>query len=531
MPQIPFESQRITASPVAIQGPDASQAGLEWGAVAVAGKRMTELGGALAEIQEKERQADRVMQFQKARHALEMDTETAKAGFSERQDHQNFETEYWGAVPQMMEKYREIVTDPEVWARFEPYAQMEIEKTGLVIRRDARVKRNVEYEAFNDSLYKKDLAAYAVEPDDARRQEIKSSMIMSIMAAREAGIYRADKAQKLLDGIDANAEEYRAEAEIEAGRPEGVYRDLMDPKKYTNLTSDRRVELRTKARRRSIELYQEKERIEREAQEDTLEKAFDMMRDPKIPMRDKVNQVLAWREKDAATGIRLMSPATAERFLSDLQTGGAGGKGKTDAVAWANIFERMYADDPKDRPTAAELLALRQTGKLSEGDYESFMKLGVSIKVQEKKALKEKDKEFYQEAKDRVKDYKKIVEATIGTKNATQKELAQRVMTRIQQQANLLKPGDDLDRINKYADYMIEWTKESWFKGKTLATLKAQMEGEALKGTVPGKAKSSPPAAPAMTEKDARAKLTAQGITGKDADTWIEKYRAAGKVE
>lgn len=76
--------------------------------------------------------------------------------------------------------------------------------------------------------------------------------------------------------------------------------------------------------------------------------------------------------------------------------------------------------------------------------------------------------------------------------------------------------------LDVYKKFKEKAKKEAWFGYDFKSLLRTLPQGKPLVNT---------PKTDALSEADARKQLTGKGITGKDQDVWITKYRTAGKVK
>jgi len=525
---IPDTSGGVPVNPAA--------AALPYEAMEKAGKTIANVGEEGMRYAIVEQRAERALKALKLETDLKNDIDKTAESYAMRSDYSNFDKDIQTNITQLKAKHVDSINDPVLKRAAEATFTGQAYILQKTIRDKKRVLMTEEGQNRFDVNLGNALKEYVYATDPGEKEIIKKKIELEGYEMENSHILKLGSTAKVMQTFDQKADLLHAKELIQAN-PEVAFASLSerdDKGQYTrliNLSPENRISAIKEARSAVLSNYYENERKERDLQEATKSDLFNKLDNKAYSRQKLLAEVQAAEQKDPVTGMRRLSPETAHAMRRTILHGDEGGEG--NSAEFIRLGNRIMGGQMKSTDEIVQSTGLKANEKkVLAGMFWQEGRRDDKAQTAEEKA---KEMAFKQNKKFIIDTANKQIDGLFpGTSEgdkAMKNSLKANVLT-----ASGNYNADNISDFGKYVDDTLKYAKEQT-TGIFSASKKKVAEAilkvvQPTPGTTPkATAPTTQPKGTVISEQDARTKLTAQGVIGKDQDDWIAQYKAAGKVK
>ncbi len=525
---IPGESGGVNVNP--------QMAGLPYEATEKLGQTLANTGEAGMRYAIAEQRAERALKAVKLEQDMKNDVDATAESYAMRSDYQNFDKDIQGNIDALRKKHVDSIEDPVLKRAAEATFGKQSYELQKVIRDKKRVLMTEEATNRYGVKYNNALKEYAYATDPDEKEFIKNNVALEGYELEKSHLIKLGSTEKLMQTFNGKAANNYAQ-ELIAQNPEVAFAALTerDAKgqyaKFTDLDPEDRIARQKEARSAVVTNHYETERKERDLQEATKSDLFNKLDNKAYSRQKLLAEVQAAEVKDPVTGMRKLSPETAHAMRRMILKGDGDDEGGNSAE-FIRLGNRIVNGQMKNTDEIIQSTGLKSNEKKVLANM--FWTQG----RRDDKAQTAEEKVISDTFKNNRKFIIDSANKTIDSLFPVAGDKSNKAMN-TSLKANILIASEryDADTINDFRQYTDDTIKYAQTEASKTFSSKKKISDAILGAVKPElNVKSNAPATQKTTtggisEQDARAQLTAKGITGKAQDDWIAQYKAAGKVK
>jgi hypothetical protein len=524
---IPGESGGVPVNPAA--------ASMSYAAAEKGGKAIAGLGEEVMRYAIVEQRADRALKAMKLETDLKNDVDATAESYAMRSDYDKFDNDVQTNIASLKQKHVDSIEDPVLKRAAEATFGKQSYELQKVIRDKKRVLMTEEATNRYGVKYNNALKEYAYATDPDEKEFIKNNVALEGYELEKSHLIKLGSTEKLMQTFNGKAANNYAQ-ELIAQNPEVAFAALTerDAKgqyaKFTDLDPEDRIARQKEARSAVVTNHYETERKERDLQEDTKSDLFNKLDNKGYSRQKLLAEVQAAEQKDPVTGMRKLSPETAHAMRRTILKGDDDEGGNSDE--FIRLGNRIVDGQMKNTDEI-----IQSTG-LNSNEKKVLANMFWTQGRRDDKAQTAEEKAISLTFKNNRKFIIDSANKTIDALFPVAGDKSNKAMN-TSLKANILIASEryDADTINDFRQYTDDTIKYAQTEASKTFSSKKKISDAILGAVKPElNVKSNAPATQKTTtggisEQDARAQLTAKGITGKAQDDWIAQYKAAGKVK
>jgi hypothetical protein len=523
---IPGEGGGVNVNP--------QMAGLPYEATEKLGQTLANIGEAGMKYAIAEQRAERALKAVKLEQDMKNDVDATAESYAMRSDYQNFDKDIQGNIDALRKKHVDSIEDQALKRAAESAFSKHSYDLQKVIRDKKRVLMGEEAQNRFDVNLTNSLKEY-VYASETERPLIKKKIELEGYEMENSHLLKLGSTAKVMQTFDQKADFLHAKELIQAN-PEVAFASLSerDAKgqytRLTNLSPEDRISAIKEARSAVLANYYERERQERDLQEATKSDLFNKLDNKGYSRQKLLAEVQAAEQKDPVTGMRKLSPETAHAMRRTILKGDDDEGG--NSAEFIRLGNRIVDGQMKNTDEIIQSTGLKSNEKkVLANMFWTQGRRDDKAQTAEEKAI---SLTFKNNRKFIIDSANKTIDALFPVAGDKSNKAMNTSL-----KANILIASEryDADTINDFRQYTDDTIKYAQTEASKTFSSKKKISDAILgavkpelnvKGNAPATQKTT---TGGISEQDARAQLTAKGITGKAQDDWIAQYKAAGKVK